>query len=243
MRSQVDARKFISLVAPPQKVNVVGNIKFDQILFQEQDVDKKQMEVLYRLTSNRKTIVAGSTHPGEEEMISRTYKKLTSTYSDLLLIIAPRHLNHLHELERNLNQLDLTFIRRSRLNENMAKFESQIIILDSLGELSQIYSLADLAFVGGSLIPKGGHNLLEPAKFGIPVLFGPYVDNFQEVANLLKSSEGGIQVKDQAELYLKMDELLLDENKRKSLGQKAKGAISQQGGAAEKTAQILSKVW
>lgn len=243
MRSQIDTERIISLGAFPKKVNVVGNIKFDSILFEEQNSEKEQIGDFFPLISKRKIIVAGSTHPKEEEIILRTYKKLTSSHTNLLLIIAPRHLNRLDELEINLNQLGLSFVRRSKLYQNAPNPKPQVIILDSLGELNRVYSLADLAFVGGSLVPKGGHNLLEPAKFAIPVIFGPYVDNFQEMATLLKSSQGGIQVEDEAELYLKMNELLSDENKRKSLGLKVKNAINQQGGAIEKTAQILSKVW
>jgi 3-deoxy-D-manno-octulosonic-acid transferase len=243
MRSQLDAKRIISLGASPHKVNVVGNIKFDSIFFQEQSSDKKRISALSPLFSKRRVMVAGSTHPTEEEMILRTFKKLIFSYPDLILIIAPRHLKYLNELEKNLTQLGLSFTRRSELNQNILNLQSKVIILDTIGELNQIYSLAEISFVGGSLVPKGGHNLLEPARFATPVLFGPYVDNFQEMATLLKSSGGGIQVKDETELYLKIDELLSDENKRKDLGQKAKDAITQQESAAEKTAQILSKVW
>ncbi|MCJ7509141.1 MAG: 3-deoxy-D-manno-octulosonic acid transferase [candidate division Zixibacteria bacterium] len=242
MRSQLDAKRIISLGAPAHKVNVVGNIKFDSIFFQEENSDGKQVDAFSPMASRKKIIVAGSTHPTEEEMILRTFKKLVSTHSDLILIIAPRHLNHLNELEKELAQFGLNFIKRSELKQNPDP-QCEVIILDTLGELNQFYGLAKIAFVGGSLVPKGGHNLLEPARFSVPVLFGPYVDNFQEMAALLKTSGGGIQVKDETELYLKMDELIIDESKRKILGQKAKEAISQQGSAAERTAQILSRVW
>jgi 3-deoxy-D-manno-octulosonic-acid transferase len=242
MRSQLDAKRIISLGAPPHKVNVVGNIKFDSIFFQEESSGRKQVDAFSQIVSRKKIIVAGSTHPTEEEMILRAFKKLISSHSDLILIIAPRHLNHLNELEKDLTQFGLNSIRRSELNQNLDP-RCEVIILDTLGELNQFYSLAKIAFVGGSLVPKGGHNLLEPARFSVPVLFGPYVDNFQEMAVLLRTSGGGIQVKDETELYLKMDELIIDESKRKILGQKAKEAISQQASAAERTAQILSKVW
>lgn len=243
MRSQLDAERVIALGVLPAKVNVVGNIKFDRIFLSEEKTNNKQIMDILSSIRQGKTIVAGSTHPGEEEMVLRTFKKLSFSHPDAFLIIAPRHLNHLDELESAISQLGLSCIRRSQLSQDKSKLDFKVMLLDTLGELNQVYGLADLAFVGGSLIPKGGHNLLEPARFSIPVLFGPYVDNFQEMAFMLKSSQGGIEVKDEAELYLKMDELLLDENKRKTLGRKAKDAISQQDGAADKTAEILSKVW
>jgi len=243
MRSQIDAKRIMSLGVSRTRVNVVGNIKFDQIFLSEQERgDKEIVDILSSVRKGR-IIVAGSTHPGEEEMVLRAFKKLTFSHSDVLLIIAPRHLNHLDELESTINQLDLSCMRRSRFGQDKPGTDFKVMILDTLGELNQVYGLADLAFVGGSLVPKGGHNLSEPARFSIPVLFGPYADNFQEMALMFKSSQGGIQVNDEAELYLRMDELLSDENRRKTLGQKAKDAISQQGGAAERTAEILSKVW
>ena len=171
------------------------------------------------------------------EIILNLWKNLKEKERNLKLILAPRHLKRLKKIEELLHFKNLFFVRKSKIRKVKKSFA--IIILDTMGELSQIYSVADVAFVGGSLVPQGGHNLLEPARFSVPVLFGPYMENFKAIAQTLLDFSGGIQVKDEKELSEKILELLADEEKRKNLGRNAQRAIREKSGGSLQVAEII----
>jgi 3-deoxy-D-manno-octulosonic-acid transferase len=195
-----------------------------------------------------RVVIAGSTREGEESILISAFKKLSQRYEDLLFILAPRHLDRLNQVERILSDSEMKFVRRTRLDE-LASAGSvaggnhpnsiRLILLDTMGELSKMYSIADLAFVGGSLVPVGGHNLLEPAIYGVPVFFGAHVNNFKEEAKILIESGGGVQVQNQEELFLRLSDLLSNDEQRRNLGRKARQAIEKKTGVAGRTADLV----
>lgn len=239
MQSEEDADRIKKLGAEPDKIKVLGNLKFDRMTTPMSEVNKNVLKEKLSIPHNLKVMVGGSTRNGEEEILVRVFKRLEKEGGDLLLLLAPRYLDRVKKIERMLLQHELDFIRKSELNGETLLQGRRIILLDTMGELASIYAIADVAFVGGSLVPIGGHNLLEPAACGVPVIFGPHVDHFKTAADLLIQCGGGIKIKNEEELYLEVLDLLRDEDKRKRMGEAAFEAIKKQSGVSQKTAELI----
>jgi len=240
MRTKEDAKRLFLLGADPEKVRVVGNLKYDVTISEQTSLDKDNLREELGIPQHSKVIVAGSTEEGEERMILNVFKKLKFSNPDLFLILAPRHLNRIKQVEKELTQAGVRYSRRTQIEEeSVAKSSFDVILLDTIGELFSLYSIAEVAFVGGSLIPFGGHNVLEPAIHSVPVLFGPYMDHFKQSSELLTESGGGVLVKDSEELCLKISELLQDEDKRKKMGKKAFDFVKRQRGPSDKTVDLI----
>jgi len=239
MQSEEQKEKLILLGANPDIIKVTGNLKFDRLLCLPEDIRQYELIKQISIPEDFKVIIGGSVRSGEERILIDVFKRLDEKNPNLILILAPRHLNRLKEVEKVISNRGMKFIRRSQLYNKTSLDNHSVILLDTIGELSGMYSLADVAFVGGSLVPVGGHNLLEPAIYGVPVLFGPYVDHFKEEAKILIQSGGGIQVKDAEELYLNLSSLLSDEQRRTELGEKAKEAIQEETGVSQRTADLI----
>ncbi len=248
LQSQEYKERMMLLGADKSRIELTGNLKFDRLLLAADAEETGQLRKSLHIPGHLRVVIAGSTREGEEQLLVPVFKKLSERYHDLVFILAPRHLDRLNQLERILSDFSMPFVRRTRLDQpapaNSGKTEDspddrRVILLDTMGELSKIYSVADVAFVGGSLVPIGGHNLLEPAIYGVPVLFGPHVSNFKEEAKLLISSGGGIQVQDPDGLFVSLSGLLADDGQRRNLGQKAREAIERKTGVATKTADLI----
>jgi 3-deoxy-D-manno-octulosonic-acid transferase len=248
MQSEEHKRRIVLLGADPGKIRVTGNLKFDRLLFASQTQDVEGLRKELRIPDHCRVVIGGSVRPEEEGILIPVFKRLLRGSENLLFVLAPRHLDLLKAIERELSDHQMHFVRRSRLDylassrrsdEEVCVAEHSVIILDTIGELFGIYSLADVAFVGGSLVPVGGHNLLEPAIHGVPVLFGPYVDNFKEEARILIKSGGGIQVRDEEELYCNLFNLLSDDARRIEAGKNARDAIQKETGVSQKTADLI----
>jgi 3-deoxy-D-manno-octulosonic-acid transferase len=248
LQSEEYKHRMLLLGADQGKIVITGNLKFDRLLLADGSRDVNQIRKSLHIRSDQRVMVAGSTREGEEQILLRVFKKLKQQYPNLVFVLAPRHLNRLSQVEGILSAEGLDFVRRTQLDELASKHaqvgvpllnHKSLILLDTMGELSKIYCLADVAFVGGSLVPVGGHNLLEPAIYGVPVLFGPRVDNFKEEARILMESGGGIQVDNQEGLQRELTDLLSDDEKRKRLGQKAREAIERKTGVAKKTTDLI----
>jgi 3-deoxy-D-manno-octulosonic-acid transferase len=238
MQSKEDAEKLWNLGGDKSKTEIVGNLKFDRALLGINGSNKVILRRRLGLSKEDRLIIAGSTHQEEERIILTVFKKLKEEQKNLVLLLAPRHLSRLGEIQELLSELKLNYIRKSKPKKGKG---AEVILLDTMGELENLYSIGEIAFVGGSLVPTGGHNILEPASYGIPVLFGPHIDNFKPSSDLLLKFGGGIMVKDQEELYQKMSELLKNETTRKQIGEKGKQALLSQTGTSEKTVQLLLK--
>jgi 3-deoxy-D-manno-octulosonic-acid transferase len=239
MQSQEHAEKIKKLGAEPDKIKVLGNLKFDRMMSQISEIDKNLLKKKLSIPGDFKVLVGGSTRSGEEEILVRVFKRLKKDCENLLLLLAPRHLGRIRNIEKMICHQKLDFVRRSKLDGRIPLKNERVILLDTMGELAEIYAVADLAFVGGSMVPIGGHNLLEPAACGVCVIFGPYVDHFKTAADLLIQSGGGIKIKNEEELYTQILDLLKDEDKRKRMGKAAKEAIKKQSGASQKTVHLL----
>jgi len=234
MQSHVDAARIIALGANPSTVTVTGNLKFDvgtNILFDSVDAN---------LQNNKLIFVAGSTHRGEERIILDVYGEVRKSYPHLVLILAPRHVQRVGEVEKLLNSKSLEFTRRSELSSPFqADNLKQIVLLDTVGELNRFYALAKVVFVGGSLIPVGGHNILEPASLGKGVLFGPYMDNFKEIAQSFVLRGAGRVVSNRKDLLDSILQLLSNPEELERMGKTALEIVKANKGSAEKSARLV----
>ncbi len=231
MQSEEDAQRIRDIGADPGKVMVTGNLKFDQKI---QGTQANPVAI----SAGRKVITAGSTHRGEEAALLEVFTRLREKYPKLLLIIAPRHPERFDEVEGVINSAGYECQRRTSLRGPV----KDVLLLDTIGELRSFYAVCDIAFVGGSLVKVGGHNLLEPAAMKKPVIFSRYMFNFKEISEALISSGGGIMVKDKGELYAEFNALLADGERAKSMGERAFRVIEANTGAAKKTIEAISRL-
>jgi len=237
MQSQADAERIISLGAPAARVTVAGNLKFDtgsNIFLRSVNLNQE---------SNRLFLVAGSTHRGEEEVILDVYGKIRETYPDIILVLAPRHPERITEVEKLLKSKNFPFRRRTELRFPFPENDlTRIVLLDTIGELIHFYALARIVFVGGSLVPAGGHNILEPAGLGKAVLFGPYMDNFEEVAQSFISKGAGIVVSNREELLQSILKLLANPEELEKMGRAALDIVVAHKGASKKSAVLIKEL-
>ena len=240
MQSERDVQRMIELGADPSRVRCTGNIKFDQPVPQAAGgavVSKQSLG----LSEREQLLVAGSTHPGEEEAIVGAYQSLCEEFPDLRLVLAPRHIERAAQVEQMVRAKGLAVSRRSTGGaEVMSGVGPRVLVLDTRGELALLYREAVVAFVGGTLVPVGGHNLLEPAVWGKPVLFGPHTDHCAEVAALLLNARGGRVVEDAQGLAQGLRELLGNSDALKRMGQAAQQVVADNQGALQRSAEIIA---
>lgn len=233
-QSRMDGERFITLGLPKESLQIAGNLKFDvQANTQQQTAG----HALKAQLTNRLVFVAASTHNGEEEQVLAAFKQIRGQVPQALLILIPRHPDRFAEVAELLKQQQINFVRRS---EN-AVCASDITVLlgDSMGEMTMYYAMADLVFMGGSLIPIGGHNLLEPAALGVPSITGPNVHNFREITQLLQNAAAVWMVQNTDELAAKAIELLKNPELRKQMGVAALQTVESNKGALNKLMQIM----
>ncbi|MBI4402078.1 MAG: 3-deoxy-D-manno-octulosonic acid transferase [Nitrospirae bacterium] len=246
MQSERDAERMIKLGAAPARVLLTGNIKFDQPLPNEASGANTLSRRMIAVAEDEELIVAGSTHPGEEEQLLTCYQILHCEFPSLVLLLAPRHIERATEVEAAVRARGLLAIRRSTLGQHGADSlphgTPRVVILDTRGELAVAYRHAVLSFVGGTLIPVGGHNLLEPSVWGKPVFFGPYTDHCAEVADLLKRAGGGMQVRDGEELAAEMARRLRDRPALRRMGEAARTVVTENQGAVERGLGLIGNV-
>lgn len=242
-QSQRDAQRFIALGASPASVHMTGNIKFDQPLPDPGGTTRSAIG----LEDHEDLIVAGSTHPGEEEELLSCYEVLRREWPSLVLLLAPRHIERAGDLEAVVRARGLPAIRRSRFGASgdtaVPRGAARVVILDTRGELAGIYRHAALSFVGGTLVPVGGHNLLEPALCGTPVFFGPYTDHCVETADLLLRAGGGARVRNGADLTKQMAARLRDRPALHRMGQAARAMVLENQGALGRSLDQIAKIF
>jgi len=184
-------------------------------------------------------MVAGSTHPGEEYMILNAYKRLKPEFPGLMLIIAPRHIERAREIMQTAQRLRFKAELFSRLSKVNSMSPRKIVVLDVIGRLKDIYSISDIVFVGGSLVKKGGQNMVEPAVFSKPIILGPYTYNFRDITDMFLKNQAVMIAKSQGSLESIIRGLLKDESLAKRLGEKARSVIESNRGAAERTLKAI----
>ena len=213
MQSADDAQRMLKLGAPEKRVSVVGSLKFAA------DGVGSGREAICS-TPDRQIFVAGSSHRGEELVLLRALQLARALLPKLMMVLAPRHPERFSEVEKLLRESSLSFERKTRSQPDQY-FQKDVLLLDTVGELTEFFNAADVAFVGGSLVEVGGHNILEPARCRKPVLFGPYMENFKTIAEGMKCNGGAIEVHGAEDLARVLAELLRDPQARQRMGQSA----------------------
>ena len=238
MQTNEDQDRIIQIGAPSEKTRTVGNLKFDQALPSFTQEAKDLLARSLGLQGKENILIAGSTHAGEEEILIGLCNELRKIDPRLIFILAPRHLNRLEEVERVLRKESLSWIRRTLLTTGQGlsgeKGRPEVILLDTMGELMSLYDLGTLVFVGGSLVPVGGHNPLEPLFFKKCVLFGPYMFHFSEISRRLVEEEGAIQANGVEDLATHMKRLLKDDRTRRDIGERGYQFLRKHQGATER---------
>ena len=240
MQSDRDAQRVIDLGADKSRVRCTGNIKFDQPMPTASVSGTTVSRASLGVGEKERLFVAGSTHPGEEDVLIAAYRTLTEEFPDLLLVLAPRHIERASQVEEALRAAGLPVFRRSQGDGRMPGTGPRAMVLDTRGELALLYRDAAVSLVGGTLVPIGGHNLLEPSAWGTPVLFGPYTDHCAEVAGLLVQSGGGRVVHTADELIRAVASLLRDPAAARHMGESAREVVRRNQGALERTLDVIS---
>ena len=235
-QSDIDAERYVSIGMDPSRIHHTGSIKFDVKLPVSL---KEQAAVIRRLWGvNRSVWIAASTHEGEEEIILRAYDHVRRALPNALLVLVPRHPERFSRVANLCRRQGYVVVMRS---ENRHCDErTTVFIGDSMGELVIFYAAADIAFVGGTLVVIGGHNILEPAALGIPVLTGPYLHNFEEISQKLIAAGVCIQIQDEKQLATTVIRLLRDADLRFSMGEKGRAVVEQNRGALESVLDIIA---
>jgi 3-deoxy-D-manno-octulosonic-acid transferase len=242
MQSEESARRLVDLGADPARVTVTGSLKFDSLQMPSMASRGKPRERVLRffgLTPNRTVLVAGSTLRGEEAAVLRAFARIKATSPGALAILAPRQPDRFGEVERLARDAGFATVRRSELPID-AEPRADVVVLDSIGELAQLYQLATAVFVGGSLVDHGGHNILEPAVFGKPIVFGAYMQNFREIADAFLANDAAVQVHTDRELEETMLALVTDPVRRARLGAAARALVEANRGAKDKTLAVVA---
>lgn len=235
-QAATDAERFMALGARPDRVTITGNLKFDANA-PKFGIFGIKMRTNLAGANRSPIIVVGSTMRGEEPLVLEAWQKIRQKHPRALMILAPRHPARFDEVAAILQAHQVNAVRRTHLPETDDELrrrikQPEVLLLDTIGELAEVVGLADIVFIGGSLVPTGGHNVVEPAFWGKPILFGPHMHNFRDVAKLFLRAGGAVQVADAQALAEGVLRLLDHPDEAHRMGEKAKEVITQQAGAA-----------
>jgi 3-deoxy-D-manno-octulosonic-acid transferase len=234
-QTEEDKTRLVDIGARPERIQVSGNLKYD-VAVPDAPAILASLRAAFAQTHVAPVIVAGSTMDGEESLLLRAFEIVRGTHPRALIIIAPRHPHRFEQVLELVSSLGLPVWRRSLWRgEDLA---GGVLILDTIGELAAVYSVGDLAFVGGSLVEFGGHNILEPAQYGVATLIGPHYENFRDIVNSFRAADA-VRVVGPAELPLTFVELISNSAERTALGQRGLQKLQSQTGATRRTMDIL----
>lgn len=237
-QSRTDAARYRELGADPEKIVVTGNLKFDMPV--PYDAELKGDELRHQWGRLRPAWIAGSTHEGEELPVLEAHLEVLTRWPDALLLIAPRHPERFKLVENSARSLGFTVGTRSA--DRVPSASHQVFVIDAMGELMPFYAASDLAFVGGSLVPIGGHNVLEPAALSTPVLVGPHTFNFEEITLTLIQEGGATRVNSAEELGTQVLQLLRDEPRRDRMGMVARIVFDSERGAVKRVMGMIDRL-
>jgi 3-deoxy-D-manno-octulosonic-acid transferase len=232
-QTEEDARRLCDIGAPAGRVQVSGNLKFDLPL---PPIPPIVASLRAALGDVGPVIVCGSTVEGEEPLLLRAFEKVLASHTRAVMILAPRHPERFNEVALLLESLGIRFWRRSRWSEDA--IAGGVLLVDTIGELAALYSLADIAFVGGSLVPRGGHNIIEPAQHGVAIVVGKHTENFRDIVGLFQSRDA-VRVVSPDELPLVFMELISNPTARAELGRRGAETLRSQTGATQRTSDAL----
>jgi 3-deoxy-D-manno-octulosonic-acid transferase len=226
-----DLRRLVEIGAPEGRVFVGGNLKYDVATPTEPTIVGR-LRTLFAESDTGPALVCGSTVEGEEAVLIEAFKNVRARYSEAVMVLAPRHPPRFDEVAELLGGLGVPFHRRSEWNGESLK--GSVLLVDSIGELSSLYMLADVAFVGGSLVPRGGHNIIEPAQHAVAIVVGSHTENFRDIVSLFQARDA-VRVVESAGLTAEFVRLLANDAERMALGQRAAETLLSQQGATEFT--------
>ena len=246
VQGEETARRLIELGADASLISITGSLKFESLHAAPAPTPGRGAERVlrfFRVAANRPVLLAGSTAKGEEEAIVRAFNRVRSTTAGAnpLLVLAPRHTERCGDVERLCRREGLSTVRRTDLPID-ADPKADAVILDTIGELAQLYQVATAVFVGGSLVPVGGHNILEPAVYGKPIIFGPHMENFSEIADAFVTNGAALQVRNDRELQEAILALMNDPVRRARLGAAARALVDANRGARDKTLAVVAEI-
>ena len=233
-----DSSRLRDIGAPAERTQVSGNLKFDVTLPPAPPIVSDVRSSFLR-AGGGPVIVCGSTVEGEEGLLLRAFENVLASHPKAIMILAPRRPERFNEVAGLLQQLGVRFWRRSSYSGDA--LAGGVFLLDTIGELASLYALADVAFVGGSLVPRGGHNIIEPAQHGVPIMVGNHTENFRDIISLFQSRDA-VRVVGPAEFPLVLMDLLADQAERIALGGRGAQTLQSQMGATEKTLQALGRL-
>lgn len=240
MCSEEDAFRISQMGADPEKVKVSGNIKIDSAFRPPEEGVRENLLRLFGIGPLNKVILAGSIHPGEDEIVVSSFKHLLNFNPDLMLVIAPRHLDKIKSFLNTIQKAGFEApALTSELKSGILPGDSKIIVIDEMGELFKAYSIADIVFIGGSLVPRGGQNVLEPVSWSKPVIFGPHMEDFRDSTEILLKNNAAFQVRNGDELTRKIDFLLNDPDIGQTMGRTGRKLLETHVGSADKTTESL----
>ncbi len=240
MQSETGRQRIAAIGAVPETIRITGNLKNDIPSHQVHEEERRRLRRRYSIPEEGCVLTAGSTRDGEEQHVISAYRKLAEEIGNLFLVLVPRHPKRTGEIAVLLENAGLRYHKRTELQENSLLLHGEVLLVDTVGEMMNLYALSDIAFVGGSLVPLGGHNLLEPASVGVPSVFGPYMSNFSEIEALVLQYGAGIQIHTPEELTATCRALITSEELRRVLGQNGLKLLRDNGGATERHMQVIA---
>lgn len=241
MQSENDARNLQTLGIDPARIATLGNLKFDSRNTApaiHTPVHQKERKTSYGFVAEEPLWICGSTHAGEESIVFAVFARLQPSFPTLQLLIAPRNIERSDEILALAAQHGLACRRRTTDKE----VPGPILVLDTIGELASCYAMADMVFVGGSLVACGGHNPLEPAAVGVPVLFGPHMEDFSEIASELVEKGGALQVAEASVLERRLGQLLSDTEAARTMGQRAAACVASHRGVVANHLRMIDRL-
>jgi len=236
-QTSADAQRFVDLGAPQRNVKITGSIKFDITLDESLELRAHDVRAQWGGAA-RRVVIGASTHEGEESALIDAYRALKQDYADLLLVLVPRHPERFERVAQMIAAAGLRYARRSS-NESVSD-ATDVVLADTMGEMLPLLGASDIAFVGGSLIERGGHNMLEPAAWGLPIVTGESDFNFTEVSRLLQQSGGLVKVKDAAVLTVQLSRWLRSDGARSAAGDAARNVVAQNKGALGRLVELIA---
>jgi 3-deoxy-D-manno-octulosonic-acid transferase len=237
-QTEEDARRLREIGAPAERVHVTGNLKFDVPAAIAPPI-VASLRSAFQKAGSTPVIVCGSTVDGEEPLLLQAFENVLASHPHAVMIVAPRRPERFGEVAELLEELDIRFWRRSLWGGD--PIVGGVLLIDTIGELAALYALADVAFVGGSLVPRGGHNIIEPALHGVPIVVGNHTENFRDIVTLFQG-RNAIRVVGPAELPLVLMELISNRGERVALGRRGAETLRAQMGATQRTVPALEKL-
>lgn len=242
MQTALDRERIVAAGAPAERTVVLGNLKYDIPNGPVPVEQRQELRRQYALAADSLVFTAASTHDGEEQAVLTVWRELSQQYSAARLVLVPRHPERATEVARLVEQYGFKARRRTELTLDRPSAAHELLLVDTVGELTKIYQLSDVVFVGGSLVANGGHNLLEPSACGVPSLFGPHMNNFKEVAALTLQYGAGVQVADQVELQGALNDFLISPELRQVIGANGLKMMRSAGGATQRYLDAMAQV-